>query len=520
MPAFNSAPHGPAFTSVNGRLSLSPPDEKKPAVAAKPSAWSPVSPDLEPKHHSRSPESDTSSSTVGSGDRSPDSSDKTRSSPEHPNKRRRSGSEEDAYGQHSPDQRTAGPRRLPLPYQPLNRNTTMSMEAPPLPTLPPLGRPDAERRWQTEPRELPHAAHQHFQRHESRPIEHTRTNDMSPDSQSLSRDMIEETEFTRAGVQVELKKRKRQFANRTKTGCGTCRRRKKKCDEAKPECNNCTRGGFVCEGYANKVPWPKNGPAKPPALIAKDKLAAYPTAAKPIQQLHVAPQHQPPPPPPTSLPPTRSPTRYSSTSTSTMYRSEKDKMLAGEPFNPFDKALMQERHLSAQAQSYFNGKVNPSNVLSSHTVDHFFKQILNAGKRGEEGRRIETHMAETCHVAAPFACDYGYHLSLGENVVIGADCRFHDSARIAIGRNCKIGVRVTIQTLKTPTDTKSPKGSNGGTEVAQEVLIGENVYIGDHCMIAAGVQIGPNTIVRPGSVVLSSFPANCIVQGNPATNIL
>jgi len=85
----------------------------------------------------------------------------------------------------------------------------MSMEAPPLPTLPPLGRPDAERRWQTEPRELPHAAHQHFQRHESRPIEHTRTNDMSPDSQSLSRDMIEETEFTRAGVQVELKKRKR-----------------------------------------------------------------------------------------------------------------------------------------------------------------------------------------------------------------------------------------------------------------------------------------------------------------------
>lgn len=32
------------------------------------------------------------------------------------------------------------------------------------------------------------------------------------------------------------KKRKRQFANRTKTGCITCRRRKKKCDEGKPEC--------------------------------------------------------------------------------------------------------------------------------------------------------------------------------------------------------------------------------------------------------------------------------------------
>jgi hypothetical protein len=202
MPAFNSAPHGPAFTSVNGRLSLSPPDDQKPSVAAKSSTWTMVSPDPEPNHHS--PDSDTSASTVSSGDKSPDSSDKTRSSPENPNKRRRSGSEEEAYSQHSPDQTTAGPRQLPPPYQPLNRNTAMSIEAPQLPSLPPLGRPDVERRWQTEPRELPHATH-HFQPREPRPTEPTRNNAMSPES----REIIEATEFTRAGVQVELKKRKR-----------------------------------------------------------------------------------------------------------------------------------------------------------------------------------------------------------------------------------------------------------------------------------------------------------------------
>jgi Zn(2)-Cys(6) binuclear cluster domain-containing protein len=56
------------------------------------------------------------------------------------------------------------------------------------------------------------------------------------------------------------------FTNRTKTGCITCRRRKKKCDEGKPHCenlplmgggfffliwlgNNCVRGGFPCAGY-------------------------------------------------------------------------------------------------------------------------------------------------------------------------------------------------------------------------------------------------------------------------------
>jgi hypothetical protein len=41
----------------------------------------------------------------------------------------------------------------------------------------------------------------------------------------------------RAAVQV-APKRKRVFSNRTKTGCMTCRRRKKKCDEQHPACNS------------------------------------------------------------------------------------------------------------------------------------------------------------------------------------------------------------------------------------------------------------------------------------------
>lgn len=37
-------------------------------------------------------------------------------------------------------------------------------------------------------------------------------------------------------TEAERKRRKRVFSNRTKTGCMTCRKRKKKCDEAHPEC--------------------------------------------------------------------------------------------------------------------------------------------------------------------------------------------------------------------------------------------------------------------------------------------
>ncbi|KAI9847143.1 MAG: Maltose acetyltransferase [Thelocarpon superellum] len=74
-----------------------------------------------------------------------------------------------------------------------------------------------------------------------------------------------------SGVQVDHRRRKRVFSNRTKTGCMTCRRRKKKCDEQKPECNNCIRGGFVCEGYSNRIEWQKSSREKAPVpLQAKD----------------------------------------------------------------------------------------------------------------------------------------------------------------------------------------------------------------------------------------------------------
>jgi acetyltransferase-like isoleucine patch superfamily enzyme len=97
-------------------------------------------------------------------------------------------------------------------------------------------------------------------------------------------------------------------------------------------------------------------------------------------------------------------------------------------------------------------------------------------------------------VATPFYCDYGYNISLGNNVVIRLHAQLLDSARIAIGLNTRIGARVIILTLKTPTDLKALKGKNG-TEVAQQVLIGENVYISDGVIIEAGVRISNNAVI-------------------------
>ncbi|KFY42440.1 hypothetical protein V494_02407, partial [Pseudogymnoascus sp. VKM F-4513 (FW-928)] len=48
---------------------------------------------------------------------------------------------------------------------------------------------------------------------------------------------------------------------RSKTGCITCRKRKKKCDERKPRCNNCEKNAVVCEGYPERAIW-KSGKEK------------------------------------------------------------------------------------------------------------------------------------------------------------------------------------------------------------------------------------------------------------------
>lgn len=49
-----------------------------------------------------------------------------------------------------------------------------------------------------------------------------------------------------------------------------------------------------------------------------------------------------------------------------------------------------------------------------------------------------------------------------------------------------------------------------------EIIIEENVWIGDKVTILSGVHIGKNTVVGANSVVTKSFPPNSLVAGTPA----
>lgn len=61
---------------------------------------------------------------------------------------------------------------------------------------------------------------------------------------------------------------------RTRTGCLTCRRRRVKCDEAKPFCNRCRSANFVCGGYEP----PRQAPEDPAVSASSSAPEGSPLA--------------------------------------------------------------------------------------------------------------------------------------------------------------------------------------------------------------------------------------------------
>ncbi|CAK7269027.1 hypothetical protein SEPCBS119000_003359 [Sporothrix epigloea] len=62
---------------------------------------------------------------------------------------------------------------------------------------------------------------------------------------------------------------------RSKTGCITCRKRKKKCDESKPRCMNCEKNAVVCEGYQEKQLWKSGKEKAEEELLKSNNLPVF-----------------------------------------------------------------------------------------------------------------------------------------------------------------------------------------------------------------------------------------------------
>ena len=103
-------------------------------------------------------------------------------------------------------------------------------------------------------------------------------------------------------------------------------------------------------------------------------------------------------------------------------------------------------------------------------------------------------------------------LTVGDNVWLGYNC-YIGEGEVEIGSNALIGPFVSI----TASNHNNKNGSfrfTGYTE--QKIKLGENIWIGAHACILAGISIGKGSLVAAGAVVNKNIGEGEIVGGVPA----
>ena len=117
-----------------------------------------------------------------------------------------------------------------------------------------------------------------------------------------------------------------------------------------------------------------------------------------------------------------------------------------------------------------------------------------------------------CMINPPFYCDYGCHITVGENFFANYNCTIIDVARVSIGDNCFMAPNVAVYTAGHPI---YPDTRNSMFEYGKEVTIGDNVWIGGNSVICPGVHIGNHVVIGAGSVVTKDIPDWSLAAGNP-----
>lgn len=96
-------------------------------------------------------------------------------------------------------------------------------------------------------------------------------------------------------------------------------------------------------------------------------------------------------------------------------------------------------------------------------------------------------------------------LFLGEKVFINDNCTINCALKISIGRNTKIAPNVCIND-----HDHNYKKIEEGHLIKEEVIIGENVWIGSNVVVLRGTTIGDNSVIAAGSIVRGNVPPNTL----------
>ena len=179
-----------------------------------------------------------------------------------------------------------------------------------------------------------------------------------------------------------------------------------------------------------------------------------------------------------------------------MEKTNKEKMLAGEPFCSLDPDLLVEIRRARRLTRLINATTEEQETEREALIRQLF---------GKVGSKVA--------INPPFTCDLGYNIHVGENFFANYDCTILDHGGVYIGDNCMLAPKVCIYTIGHP---EEPEGRAVSTAYCKPVHIGNDVWVGGSAIILPGVTVGNNVIIAAGSIVTKNIPDNVVVGGNPA----
>src|SRR3954465_14359619 len=161
-------------------------------------------------------------------------------------------------------------------------------------------------------------------------------------------------------------------------------------------------------------------------------------------------------------------------------RTEQEKMLAGELYDPLDAELVQARQRARDLCQDLNATRERDQELRRSILKELF------GRGGE-----------SVWMQPPFFCDYGSNILLGERVFFNFNCVVLDVCEVKIGDFTLFGPAVQIYTATHPMNSELRRKQ----EFAKPIEIGSDVWVGGGAIICPGVKIGDRAVIGAGSVV-------------------
>jgi len=167
--------------------------------------------------------------------------------------------------------------------------------------------------------------------------------------------------------------------------------------------------------------------------------------------------------------------------------------------------------------------ITPELVSQRKSVHELCRQFTRSPSKGNLKRlkALFSSCGDNVFIEYGFHMDYGDSISIGDRTFLNANCTLVDAAKeasckIDIGADCLIGPNVQLLAVFHDID---PKARLAKHNYADDIIIGNNVWLGGGVIVLAGVRIGDNSVVGAGSVVTKNIEANSFYAGNPAAKV-